>query len=129
MVSTGSIALPASGKSTIPVMPCATSELMSEMAFCVLPSPLVYTYLVTLGHSAAMVTAEYRVSSRQVLSPKPSASAIDACLGPHHGYLLDTALAELPLDEPPPELLLLPPLLHAASPRASTATAAAPVVR
>ena len=58
MVSSGSMALPASGKSTIPVMPCATSELMSEMAFWVLPSPFVYTYLVTLGHCAATVTAE-----------------------------------------------------------------------
>ena len=84
------MALPASGKSTIAVTPWATRESMSEMAFWVLPSPLVYTYLVTLGHCAAMVTAEYRVSSRQVLSPNPSASAMDACLGPHQGYLLDT---------------------------------------
>ena len=56
MVSAGSIALPASGKSTIAVIPCATSELMSEMAFCVLPSPLVYRYFVTLGHCAEIVT-------------------------------------------------------------------------
>src|SRR5580698_9039802 len=102
------MALPASGKSTIAVTPWATRESMSEMAFWVLPSPLVYTYLVTLGHCAAMVTAEYRVSSRQVLSPNPSASAMDACLGPHRGYLLDTLawlLAELLL--PPAALLLL----------------------
>ena len=110
------MASPASGKSTIAVMPWATSELMSEMAFWVLPSPFVYEYLVTLGHCAATVTAEYRVSSRQVLSPNPSARAIDAFWGPHHGYLLDTALvwplAELPLLLPLLPLLLL---LHAAA--------------
>ena len=36
----------------------ATSELMSEMAFWVLPSPFVYVYPVMLGHCAATVTAE-----------------------------------------------------------------------
>src|SRR5256885_15790665 len=99
---------------------------MSEIAFWVLPWPFVYTYLVTLGHCAAMVTAEYRVSSRQVLSPKPSASAMDACLGPHHGYLLDAALC--PLAEPPPEPPLPPLLPQAAAARDRAATAQAPIV-
>ena len=40
------------------VVPWATSELMSEMAFWVLPSPFVYVYPVMLGHCAATVTAE-----------------------------------------------------------------------
>ena len=63
------------------------------------------------------------MSSRHVLSPNPSARAIDAFCGPHHGYLLETALpppaAVVPL---PPAALLAPPvlllpLLHAAAAR------------
>src|SRR5581483_1360575 len=77
-----------------------------------------------------MVTAEYLVNSRQVLSPNPSASAIDACLGPHQGYLLDTALVWPPEPPLPPPLPLPPlPLLHAATARDTTATAEAPVIR
>src|SRR6185437_5934514 len=78
-----------------------------------------------------MVTAEYRVSSRQVLSPNPSASAIEACLGPHQGYLL---LAAVP--PPPPVVLVLvplpplePPLLHAVRAREAAASAEAPMSR
>src|SRR6185437_15976979 len=112
----------------------------------VLPSPFAYVYWVTLGHCAATVTAEYRVSSRQVLSPNPSASAIDACCGPHHGYLLETALpappdapplppvllAPLPVLPAPPVLPVLPappPLLHAAMATDSTAARVAPMTR
>jgi hypothetical protein len=90
------------------------------------------------------------VSSRQVLSPNPSARAIDAFCAPHHGFLPE---AEPPADPvpllalapllpvlaadalpvlagavaPPPALLL--PLLHAAAVRESAAAAATVAAR
>jgi hypothetical protein len=104
----------------------------------------VYVYPVMLGHCAAMVTAENRVSSRQVLSPNPSARAIDAFCGPHHAFWPDVpvpllALAPLPVLAAdalpvlagaaglPPALLL--PLLHAAAVRERAAAAAAVTAR
>src|SRR4051795_11624511 len=104
----GSTALPASGKTTIALTPWAARPWMSEIAFCVLPWPSVYTNLVTLGHFLASSRASAVVMRRQLLSPNPSASASVIFLLPHHDGAPATGFPLLLLAALPPESSLLP---------------------
>src|SRR4051794_25213820 len=129
----GRTALPASGNTTIASTPWATRPWMSEIAFWVLPWPSVYTYFVTLGHFLASFWASPLVTLRQLLSPKPSASASVIFFGPHQdgapatGWPSPEPLAPaFELEPPPPPP---PPPPHAATTSASDATAAdAPIL-
>src|SRR4051812_14156528 len=80
-------------------------------------------YFVTLGHFFASSCASADVTRRQLLAPKPSASASVIFLLPHHDGAPASGLPVLALPPPP---LLLPPLSppHAAT-RAPAATSAA----
>ena len=79
----GSMAWPASGKTTSASTPLATMPWMSEMAFWVSPWPSAYSTSVTLGHLAASSLPDAVVTSRQLLPPKPSVRPRVIFLGPH----------------------------------------------
>src|SRR6185369_12315652 len=92
----GSIAGPASGKTTRASMPLAAIALMSEMDFWVSPCPSAYSYLVMLGHFSASSLPEAVVTWRQLWPPQPSRRASEACFGPHHAGVSAWARLEQP---------------------------------
>src|SRR4051794_12142554 len=84
-------------------------------------------YLVTLGHFFASSCASALVTLRQLLSPKPSASASVIFLLPHQDGAPATGLPPPPLAAPSPPPPSPPP--HAATTSAAIATAAgAPIL-
>src|SRR6185369_14186471 len=98
------MAWPASGNTTIALVPLATMPWMSEMAFWVLPWPSAYWKSVMFGHFATSALAEAVVTSRQLLPPKPSVSPRLALFGPHQDGRLPPAAALLLPPSPEPEL-------------------------
>ena len=99
--------MPASGKTTIALTPCAARPWMSEIAFWVFPWPSAYWKLETLGQRLASAWASARVIRRQLLSPKPSASARLIFLVPHQDGALPFPVAVppwAPEPDPPPQL-------------------------
>src|SRR3954469_13293528 len=83
-------------------------------------------YFVTLGHRFASFSASAEVTRRQLLAPKPSASASVIFLLPHHDGAPATglpALAVSSLPPPPPPPLSPPqPATTRAAPTASAAS-------
>jgi hypothetical protein len=69
LVIAGSIAGPASGKTTRASMPLAAIALTSEIDFWVSPWPSAYSYFVMLGHLSASSLPEAVVTWRQLLPP------------------------------------------------------------
>src|SRR5919204_376325 len=82
-------------------------------------------YLVTLGHFLASSAASAEVMRRQLLAPKPSASAIVAFLLPHHAGAPASGLPPASLDA----LLVGEPLLPHPAARAPVLLAPTPSKR